>query len=205
MTYILNNTNGEELTTILDGQLDTKTTSLTLIGKNAVNFGKSTNENFIRLLENFANVEQPVNAITGQLWYDTSTQSLNVYNGDEFKNVTGSSRTVLSGSTSVVMAPGGSAFITIDGAKGYILYKVKVSSQAIVSIFTSNAKRLDNGNEGLVYTHSFSGPDTKIISPGVIGFNDETPPGTEIPIIVTNTSDLSVSKITVELTLLKIE
>lgn len=205
MTYILNKTNGEELTTILDGQLDTATTSLTLIGKNSINFGESVNENFIKLLENFSNVSPPANAISGQLWYDTSIQSLNVYNGREFKNVVGSSRITLIGSTTVDIAPLTSAFITLEGAKGYILYKIKVSHQCTVKIFTSSAKRLDNGNEGLVYTYSSAGPETKIISPGVIGFNDETPPGTEIPLIVTNDSGSNVSKITVEITLLKIE
>lgn len=204
MTYTLKKTDGQELTTILDGQLDTETTSITLIGKNSINFGEPLNENYIKLLENFANVEQPANAIKGQLWYDTSTELLNIYDGREFRNVSGSSRVTLSGSTDGNIVGDSWGSITLSGAKGYILYKIKVSHRAIVKIFTSSAKRLENGTDGVIYTFSSLGEETKIVAPGVIGFNDETPPATEIPIAVYNDNSDS-ARITVELTLLKIE
>lgn len=207
MTYILNKTNNEVLTTLLDGQLDNSTTPLTLIGKNSINFGKYINENCIKLLENFANVEQPANALVGQLWYNTSTKTLYVYDGTDFKNAIGTSRLVISGNTDQGMAPGSSALVTLGGANGYVLYKVKVSSMCSVKIFTSAAKRLSNTTDGLVYDGTFSSPgeQIKVIAPGIVGFNDEDPPSSAIPIIVTNTSGSYVSQITVTLTLLKIE
>ena len=54
MTYTINKTDGNELTKIPDGTLDTSTTALTLIGRNSTSFGESVNENFVKLLENFA-------------------------------------------------------------------------------------------------------------------------------------------------------
>ena len=50
MPYTINLTNGEILTTVIDGDVDTDTTSLALIGKNATSYGEYQNENFVKLL-----------------------------------------------------------------------------------------------------------------------------------------------------------
>ena len=54
MTYFVNKTNGTAIV-VPDGTKDTTSTSLTLIGKLASSYGEDQNENFVRLLENFAN------------------------------------------------------------------------------------------------------------------------------------------------------
>ena len=84
MSYKVNKTNGDLLVDLLDGTIDEDTTNLTLIGRNYTGFGELLNENFIKLLENFANVDAPESAIAGQVWYDTTTQKLKVYNGDKW-------------------------------------------------------------------------------------------------------------------------
>ena len=85
MTYTINKTDGNELTKIPDGTLDITSTALTLIGRNSVAFGESINENFVKLLENFASTTAPENAIKGQIWFDTSTNRLFVYDGNGFR------------------------------------------------------------------------------------------------------------------------
>lgn len=88
MTYQINKTDGTIISTVPDGQIDTLSTDITLIGRNYSGFGESLNENFIKLLENFANVEEPTgNLIAGQLWFDTSLNSLKVYTGTEWRTV----------------------------------------------------------------------------------------------------------------------
>ena len=85
MSYILKKTNGQVLVTLQDGTLDTTSTPLTLIGKNYPGYGLVLNDDFVGLLENFANSTPPSNPLLGQLWYDTTNAKLTVYNGNLFK------------------------------------------------------------------------------------------------------------------------
>jgi hypothetical protein len=85
MSYTILKSNGETLTQVVDGQVDQTTTDLTLIGKNAASYGTFFNENLVFLLENFANTSAPNNPIIGQLWYDTTTGRLKVYDGNLFR------------------------------------------------------------------------------------------------------------------------
>ena len=80
MAYIINKFSGGQLVVLEDGTLDTST-SLGLLGRNYTGYGEVQNENFVFLLENFANEDPPSRPITGQAWYNTSLGSLNVYNG----------------------------------------------------------------------------------------------------------------------------
>jgi len=91
MAYNLNLTNGQPLIVggLSDGNYDNTHTSLTLIGKNYANYGTFLNENFIYLLENFANNTSPANPLKGQLWWDTTNNILKVYSGSSWKISTG--------------------------------------------------------------------------------------------------------------------
>ena len=80
MAYIINRFSGQQLVVLEDGTLDTST-SLGLLGRNYTGYGETQNENFLFLLENFANENPPSRPITGQTWYNTDVGALNVYNG----------------------------------------------------------------------------------------------------------------------------
>ncbi len=84
MAYQINKTNGALLVNLADGQIDVATTDITLIGKNYTGFGESINENFVKMLENFANVSSPANPLAGQIWWDTSNSRLKVYTGTDW-------------------------------------------------------------------------------------------------------------------------
>ena len=56
-------------------------TSLVLPGRNVTGYGRIIAENFLHLLENFASPSEPVNAVEGQLWYDSSTGTLMINDG----------------------------------------------------------------------------------------------------------------------------
>lgn len=91
MTYQINKTDGTIVATVADGQIDIKSTDLTLIGKNYSGFGESLNENFIKILENFAGTSRPSRPLRGQLWYDASELKLKAYSGTEFLPVSSAS------------------------------------------------------------------------------------------------------------------
>jgi hypothetical protein len=61
-----------------DGTVDSGSTSLSLIGKNYPGYGKLLNENFVYLLENFANTKSPLAALPGQIWWDSANKVLKV-------------------------------------------------------------------------------------------------------------------------------
>jgi hypothetical protein len=91
MAYSINKTDGTLLATVADGQVDDLSTDITLIGKNYSGFGESLNENFIKLLENFASTSRPNHPIRGQIWFDTSEAKLKVYTGTGFVPVSSAS------------------------------------------------------------------------------------------------------------------
>ena len=88
MAYIINRFSGQQLVVLEDGTLNT-TTSVGLVGRNYTGYGEIQNENFLFLLENFANQNPPARPLSGQTWFDTTTATLNIFNGDEW-NVVGS-------------------------------------------------------------------------------------------------------------------
>ena len=89
MSYKLNKTDGTLLVDLIDGTKNNTSTDITLIGRNSTGFGESINENFIKILENFSNTAAPANPLEGQLWFDRTTDTLKVYDGDDFKNAGG--------------------------------------------------------------------------------------------------------------------
>lgn len=57
---------------------DSTSTSITLTGRGLPNYGEIQQENFIRLMENFASKDQPANPTVGQFWFNTEQNILYV-------------------------------------------------------------------------------------------------------------------------------
>ncbi len=84
MAYTINKTDGTVVTTITDGTVD-NTTSVQLFGKSFSGFGEGLNENLVKLLENSASTSAPTAPLKGELWMDTNTNQIKVYDGSAFK------------------------------------------------------------------------------------------------------------------------
>jgi hypothetical protein len=88
MPYTINRYNGQVIATVADGTIDS-TTDLKLIGKNYAGYGEVQNENFLYLLENFANTNPPPKPLGGQLWFDSNNSKLKFYDGSKFRTTGG--------------------------------------------------------------------------------------------------------------------
>lgn len=95
MPYQVKRSDGTLLTTIRDNTKETEATSLTLLGRGVVDYGESTAENFVHMLENFAGPVAPANPMQGQTWYHTFdagppitvVNKLKLYDGTGWINV----------------------------------------------------------------------------------------------------------------------
>jgi hypothetical protein len=123
------------------------------------------------------------------------------------------SRTTASSTTSFI-ASNTSADLSITGFKGYVLYKIQTSAAAWVRLYTDSASRTSDASRsqtsdplagvGLIAEVITTGAQTQVMTPGVIGFNNDGTPATTIYARVTNLGGSSAA-ITVTLTLLQLE
>lgn len=122
-------------------------------------------------------------------------------------------RDTISGTTSTI-ANEATANMTLSGYKGYLLYKIQTSAAAWVRVYTDVTSRSNDSSRtqsefpedgsGVVTEIITTGAETVLISPGVIGFNNESPVTNTIPLKVTNLSGSSAA-ITVTLTAVQME
>jgi len=116
--------------------------------------------------------------------------------------------------TSASLASNASGTYAITGFKSYLLFKIQTSAAAWVTLYTDSASRTADATRlqtvdplpgsGVIAEVITTGAETIIISPGTIGFNNETVPTTSIPIKIVN-KGASPATITVTLTVLKME
>lgn len=100
MTYIIQNTQGTQIATVNDGQVNNNF-DITLIGRNYTNYGQIFNDNLIRMLENFASdaAHKPPKPIGGQMWWRKDDQVLSIWDdvGLEWLPVAGGGITLKNG------------------------------------------------------------------------------------------------------------
>jgi len=80
MPYSITTYSGTPIAVVQDATINSTSTALTLIGRDYAGYGAFLNENFIHLLENFSGNTAPSEKLTGQIWYDTSVNTLKVWN-----------------------------------------------------------------------------------------------------------------------------
>lgn len=89
MPYQINRYNGSPLVTVDEGTLNNSSTTIQLIGKNYAGYGDIQNENFVYIMENFANSAPPPNALSGQIWYDSSMRKLKFWDASHWRTTGG--------------------------------------------------------------------------------------------------------------------
>ena len=76
MAYVITNSRGNVIATLETGTENNSATSIILLGAGFPAYGLQQNENFVHILENFADSIAPDNPIPGQLWFNTSQNTL---------------------------------------------------------------------------------------------------------------------------------
>jgi hypothetical protein len=158
MAYTINKTDGTILATVADGQVDTLSSDLTLIGKNYSGFGESLNENLIKMLENFSSTASPVHPIRGQIWFDVTELKLKVYNGNGFVPV---SSATISSTQPITLGVGDLWFNDVDkqlyfydGTSTILLGPSYSASQGLSGLRVGNI--LDSLNQNRVITYLYT-------------------------------------------------
>lgn len=151
MAYYVNKTDGTAIL-VLDGTKDEKSsTSLTLVGRLATNYGEVQNENFVALLENFAFGSPPVNPITGQLWFDTQTNTVKVRKtdstwievGSNLDNIYLSGNLYTAGNVFQIVGTDGNITVTNNSNNKNLIFRSNVSGTL------TNVLNID-GSSGLI-------------------------------------------------------
>ena len=123
------------------------------------------------------------------------------------------SRTTGSVTTSSI-ANDASSNITITAAKSYILQKIQTNVAAWVTVYTDQTSRTNDASRaettdptpgsGVIAEVITTGSQTQILSPGVIGWNNDGTPSTNAYVKVVNKSGGN-AQITVTLHFVKLE
>ena len=150
---------------------------------------------------------------SGDIVFSSGTQGIDYGDLDNKPTSLLASRAALAGTTAS-LANAATGNLQITGYKGYMLYKIQTSAAAWVRIYTDAASRSADSaraegtdptpGSGVIAEVITTGAQTILISPGAIGFNNESSPTTAIELAVTNKSG-GTTTITVTLTAVKLE
>jgi hypothetical protein len=187
MAYQINKTDGTIVATVADGQVDTLSTDITLIGKNYSGFGEAFNENLIKIVEHFASSTAPTHPISGQIWFDSSQSKLKVYNGLDFVPV--SSATISTSQPSTLSVgdlwynTSGKQLYFFDGTSAILLAPAYSSSQSLSGLRVDTI--LDTLNQTKVITSLYNNgillgifsKDSFTPKTEIVGFTGSVQPG----------------------------
>ncbi len=120
MAYTINYTDSTKGSIVIEDSTIDNTTSLSIPGKNTTEYGTQIGQNFLRMLENFANDTAPTSPIEGQLWYDSTagTDTLKVYDGTSWQEAGGIKRA--SSAPSVANSNTGDLWVDTDNQQLYL-------------------------------------------------------------------------------------
>lgn len=166
MAYTIVKSNGQVLTTIPDGTINTTSTSLALPGRNYAGYGQYVDTNFVWLAQNFANTSPPPNPLQGQLWYNTNANLLYVCPADGTANANAwlALTTTSSGGTTVFGAVSVTGNITSNNStvtNGFFGDSITVANATV----TANASILN----ATITTANIGTLTTQVITTGGAG------------------------------------
>jgi hypothetical protein len=156
MSYVVNKTDGNIVAVVDDGTVNNTETSIVLVGRGTQSYGEYIAENSVRMLENFANITPPAHPITGQLWYNTTTGNVTVYDGVEWQIPV--PQTFYSTETNTT----GTATITVTNNSGIT---IGATSTAQIAVEDGNVVLKTNGSVNALTINPANGEVTVVADP----------------------------------------
>lgn len=139
MSYVINNTRGNIVAVVPDGTVNTTATPVVFVGRGVTSYGTYENDNYLWLLENFANSTAPPNAVLGQLWYNSTDDTLNVYNSaNSWVTISGSIVTSTVKTTPVAFASLPNPATVGAGTRAFITNSNSTTFNAVAAAGGSN-------------------------------------------------------------------
>lgn len=140
--------------TVVDGTINVST-SLSFPGKFIPDYGTIIAENFLHLLENFANASEPSNPVEGQLWYDNTdnVNQLKLYDGTQWVSASGLKKSLTQPTTSSSSA--GDLWVNLDTQQLYLYTGaawVLVGPEYSAGLFTGVKVETIPGVDNTTYT-----------------------------------------------------
>lgn len=86
MPYTIRYSTPSKIIVVQDNVINTDT-SMSFVGKEYTNYAPVIAENFLHLLEHFANTVPPLNPVPGQLWFNSVNNTLSLYNSANWKEL----------------------------------------------------------------------------------------------------------------------
>lgn len=189
MAYSVSNTIGTVVATVLDGQKDTSSTSLTFIGKSVTDYGQIQNDNFLWLLENFSSPTEPAYPQEGQIWWDSLSKIMRVfiagvgwktlsgfmsgpvvptifYNGDQWWDSTNEQLKIWNDTEWILVGP---VYSKLDGKSGALvenIYDVGDTKHTITKIYHTG-EVFATVSKGLEFTPNVAITGFPTIKPGL--------------------------------------
>jgi len=125
MAYTVDYSDGTKTPITVSNSAVNTTTNIGFVGQGYKNYGEVIAEDFLRLLENFANGSAPSKPVEGQLWYDSSTNELKYFddtvaNSGNWKSI--ASMTVQGSAPNTVGETDGHFWLDSDTGVLYLYY-----------------------------------------------------------------------------------
>lgn len=156
MSYVINNTRGQLVAVVPDGTINTAATPITLVGRGVTPYGLYENDNYVWLLENFANPTAPGNPILGQLWYNSSTDTLSAWNSGNSWTAIASQSYVTTSIADAKVSPAFTGVPTAPTANASVA-NTQIATTEFVSAAISNLSGNVTGNFAPINSPVFTG------------------------------------------------
>lgn len=130
-------------------------TSLNFPGTYTTGYGQYVAENFLHLLENFANSSEPAKPVEGQLWYDNSDElaQLKLYDGTQWVSASGLKKSLVQ--PGISSSSSGDLWVNLDSQQLYLYTGaswVLVGPEYSSGLFTGIKVETLVGTDNISYT-----------------------------------------------------